>query len=105
MTTLTSAITTIYINPNYPVSGQDNDAQGFRDNFLAIKNNFATAKSEVEAILANTAVAPRITTIPLTSTSTGTTNQIAYTTGATGPYYLYVCVNTNTWVRANLSAW
>ena len=41
------------INPNnidgtYPIAGQDNDSQGFRDNFTNIKNNFTFAKSEIE---------------------------------------------------------
>lgn len=41
------------INPNnidttYPVAGQDNDSQGFRDNFTNIKNNFTEAKDEID---------------------------------------------------------
>jgi hypothetical protein len=41
------------INPNnidgtYPIAGQDNSSQGFRDNFTNIKNNLAFAKSEIE---------------------------------------------------------
>jgi hypothetical protein len=40
------------INPNnidttYPVAGQDNDSQGFRDNFTNIKNNFTEAQDEI----------------------------------------------------------
>jgi hypothetical protein len=40
------------INPNnidgtYPIAGQDNDSQGFRDNFTNIKNNFTFAASEL----------------------------------------------------------
>ena len=40
------------INPNnidttYPVAGQDNDSQGFRDNFTNIKNNFTEAQTEL----------------------------------------------------------
>jgi hypothetical protein len=40
------------INPNnidttYPVAGQDNDSQGFRDNFTNIKNNFTEAQDEL----------------------------------------------------------
>jgi hypothetical protein len=43
------------INPNnidgsYPIAGQDNDSQGFRNNFTNILNNFAFAKSEIEDI-------------------------------------------------------
>lgn len=41
------------INPNnidvtYPIAGQDNDSQGFRDNFTNIKNNLNFAKTEIE---------------------------------------------------------
>lgn len=36
------------IDGTYPVAGVDNDSQGFRTNFLNIKNNFAYAKSELE---------------------------------------------------------
>ena len=40
------------INPNnidgsYPVAGQDNNSQGFRDNFTNTKVNFQTAKEEI----------------------------------------------------------
>lgn len=43
------------INPNnidtaYPVAGQDNDSQGFRDNFTNIKTNFEYAEAEIEDI-------------------------------------------------------
>src|SRR6056300_1343102 len=41
------------INPNnidttYPIAGQDNDSQGFRDNFTNIKTNFEFAESEID---------------------------------------------------------
>lgn len=41
------------INPNnidtaYPVAGQDNDSQGFRDNFTNIKTNFEFAAEEID---------------------------------------------------------
>ena len=40
------------INPNnidgtYPVAGQDNNSQGFRDNFTNIKTNFGYAENEI----------------------------------------------------------
>ena len=40
------------INPNnidgtYPVAGQDNNSQGFRDNFTNIKTNFQYAEDEI----------------------------------------------------------
>ena len=44
---------TSQINPNnidgtYPVAGQDNDSQGFRDNFTNLRNNLTFAKAEIE---------------------------------------------------------
>jgi hypothetical protein len=46
---------TSQVNPNnidgtYPVAGQDNDSQGFRDNFTNIRNNFTFVKAEIEDI-------------------------------------------------------
>jgi len=35
------------INGNFPVAGQDNDSQGFRDNFTNILNNFSYASTEI----------------------------------------------------------
>lgn len=48
------------INPNditetFPVAGEDNPSQGFRDNFTAIKTNFSTAQSEINDLQNNTA--------------------------------------------------
>lgn len=45
---MTSAITPGNINVDYPVAGQDNDSQGFRDNFSAIHDALAAAKLEIE---------------------------------------------------------
>ena len=43
------------ISPTFPVAGQDNSSQGFRDNFSAIKQNFSQAKIEIEAMQTNKA--------------------------------------------------
>ena len=42
------------INGGFPVFGQDNATQGFRDNFTNIKNNFVAAKTELEDLQAKT---------------------------------------------------
>jgi len=52
---------TSQINPNnidgtYPVAGQDNSSQGFRDNFTNIKNNFTYAYDEITGLQANAAL-------------------------------------------------
>lgn len=44
---MTSSINPNNIDNAYPVAGQDNDSQGFRDNFTNIKTNFAYAGSEI----------------------------------------------------------
>lgn len=45
-----SDIVSIDIDEKFPVAGQDNDSQGFRDNFSIIKNSLATAKAEVSEL-------------------------------------------------------
>jgi len=45
------------INPNnidttYPIAGQDNDSQGFRDNFTNVKTNFEYAETEIDDLQA-----------------------------------------------------
>jgi len=57
------------INPNdidgsYPVAGQDNNSQGFRDNFTNIKTNFTAAANEITDLQNN---------VVLKSALTGTT--------------------------------
>ena len=42
-----STINTNGINVNYPIPGQNNSTQGFRDNFSAIKTNINTAGQEI----------------------------------------------------------
>jgi hypothetical protein len=44
---MTSAINPNNINGAYPVAGQDNNSQGFRDNFTNTKTNFQYAKDEI----------------------------------------------------------
>lgn len=38
---------------DYPIAGQDNDSQGFRDNFTAIYNAFQVAKAEITKLETN----------------------------------------------------
>jgi hypothetical protein len=41
-----------------------------------------------------------VTTVPATSTSTGIKGQVAYNST-----YIYLCVDTDTWIRALRNAW
>lgn len=50
---MTSAIVYNTITTNYPVAGQDNDTQGFRDNFTAIRAGLAEAAAEITALQTN----------------------------------------------------
>ena len=50
---MTSAIVYSTINTAYPVSGQDNSSQGFRDNFTAIQAGLAEAAAELTALQTN----------------------------------------------------
>ena len=52
---MTSNINFAAINENFPVAGQDNDTQVFRDNFDTIKTNFQEAKTEIEDLQDNVA--------------------------------------------------
>jgi hypothetical protein len=48
-----SSINPNNINGSYPIAGQDNDSQGFRDNFTNVKNNLTFAKTEIEDLQTN----------------------------------------------------
>jgi hypothetical protein len=54
---MTSQINFAAISTTYPVAGQDNDSQGFRDNFTAIQNGLATAKTEITTMQSNVLLA------------------------------------------------
>ena len=50
---MTSNINFAAINENFPVAGQDNDTQVFRDNFDTIKSNFRFAQEEISDLQDN----------------------------------------------------
>jgi hypothetical protein len=93
-----------YINPTdidvtYPIAGQDNDTQGFRDNFRNIKNNFTIAASEISSLQSGLSNAPVIVTVPKTLTSTGTPGSLSF-----GNTQLYVCTGPNNWISLSSDA-
>ena len=57
---MTSQINTDNIDATYPVAGQDNDTQGFRDNFSNIKTALSTAKGEITKLQTNTILAANL---------------------------------------------
>jgi len=106
---MASTINSNNIDITYPIAGQDNDTQGFRDNFRNIKNNLNTARLEITELQDDVALTPKVTYItgnvgnvsyPASASSSGTVGQIAWTS-----QHLYVCIATNSWVRANVSTW
>ena len=57
---------TSQINPNdidgaYPVAGQDNDSQGFRDNFTNTSTNFQYAADEITDLQNNAVLKAALT--------------------------------------------
>jgi len=79
---MTSAINFSPIDTTYPVAGKDNDSQGFRDNFTAIKSGLQTAKTEISKLQANT-----LLTADLTSTTpTPVVNNLQGSTLSNGKY-------------------
>jgi len=51
---MASQISFSSIDENYPVAGQDNDTQGFRDNFNVIKEALLKASEEITTLQQNT---------------------------------------------------
>ena len=58
---MASSINPNNIDGNYPVAGQDNDSQSFRDNFTNIKNNFSSAETEIDDLQAKVIVKSALT--------------------------------------------
>lgn len=109
---MASQINPSNIDSTFPIAGQDNDTQGFRTNYINIKNNLQTAALEITALQANTAgLATSVsslqtatvnvvnyTTPPTLANSVGTAGQISFDAS-----HIYVCVAANTWVRGSLT--
>jgi hypothetical protein len=58
---MTSAINPNDIDGAYPVAGQDNDSQGFRDNFTNTKTNFQYAADEITDLQQNAVLKAALT--------------------------------------------
>ena len=116
------------VNPNnidtaFPIAGQDNDSQGFRDNFTNIKNNFAYTEDEVtdlqskvilKSALTGTSLdndfdgalitAALITDIRESVTALGTTNGTVTLNHAAGHYQTVTADGSITLAFSNLPA-
>ena len=58
---MTSAINPNNINGAYPVAGQDNNSQGFRDNFTNTGTNFQYAANEITDLQNKVIVSAQLT--------------------------------------------
>lgn len=58
---MSSQINPNSINQSYPVAGVDNNSQGFRDNFTAIKNNFVVTRREMDDLISKAVVKSALT--------------------------------------------
>jgi hypothetical protein len=97
---MTSAIVYNTITTNYPVAGQDNDSQGFRDNFTAIRAGLSTTKDEITALQTNGIdVTESINNLQGTTLTNGLYNQFSGTflpltqSANTVPNYLTMSVD------------
>ena len=87
MTTI-SNINSSNINGAYPIAGQDNDSQGFRDNFTNIKTNFSSAKAEIEDLQNKVVLKSTLTGgDAIDNALLGVTLKNAQTVGFTESYY------------------
>jgi hypothetical protein len=86
------------INPNnidgtFPIAGQDNSSQGFRDNFTNIRNNFSYAQSEISDLQAKAITVSALTGATLTNNMGY--NQLQYAQ-LFSPSYTYLNIGTPT---------
>lgn len=69
---MASNINPYNIDGTFPVAGQDNSSQGFRDNFTNIKNNFIFSKNEVSELQSKAIVTSALTGQTLSNDMAGT---------------------------------
>jgi hypothetical protein len=66
---MASSLSPSSIDATFPVAGQDNDSQGFRDNFNQIKTDLTNAKSELEALQTNAILKANLTSPAVTASN------------------------------------
>lgn len=71
---MTSQINITAIDELYPIAGQENDTQGFRDNFGAIRTALAVTKTEIETLQTKSILSSSLTsTTPILNNLSGST--------------------------------
>jgi hypothetical protein len=71
-----SNIVAVTIDEDFPIAGQDNDSQGFRDNFSIIKAGLSTAASEITNLENTTAKLTEANNFNSTVISNAEVNQL-----------------------------
>jgi len=66
---MASSLSPTSIDATFPVAGQDNDSQGFRDNFNQIKTDLTNAKSELEDLQSNAVLKSNLTSPAVTASN------------------------------------
>jgi hypothetical protein len=92
-----------FANVNVGSSANDGTGDDLRSAFVTVNNNFSNIVS-TGISFPNVVITNRLgissTNVPTLANSAGTTGQVTWDSD-----YLYVCIATNTWKRANLVAW
>lgn len=84
---MASNINPMNINGAFPIAGQDNDSQGFRDNFTNIRTNLTFTKSEIEDLQAKVVLkSPLSGATTVNNDFAGTQMTGAHTKGFTETY-------------------
>jgi hypothetical protein len=118
-----SNINTLNIDSGFPVAGQDNSSQGFRDNYTAIISQFQIAKDEISELQSNALLKAELTGLALsndmqeTELTNATLKNPGYTAVpsssntinvAIGSYFKVAALasgNTSTTITITSSAW
>ena len=98
---MASQINPTNIDITYPIAGQDNDTQGFRDNFRNIKNNLTTAATEISAVQATLSTITTDATVMVPSTPRSSSDH-----GVKGQMYFandgfYYCYGADNWRKVD----
>jgi hypothetical protein len=92
-----------FANVNVGSSANDGTGDDLRTAFITVNDNFlnfTTLGISSPNVVVTNRLGISSTNVPTLANSAGTTGQITWDTN-----YLYVCIATNNWKRANLVAW
>ncbi len=70
---MSSSINPYNVDATFPVAGQDNSSQGFRDNFASIQNNFIFTKADIDDLQSKVLVTGPLSGQTLNNDLAGTT--------------------------------